>query len=103
MHGQTIDNSNEGGDFQSADAPSQSLVRKCGRHNPNGISMQFLSDEVTSTQFGEWPHMCVIYKTPDLFKSTHSTPDNIASENTFVCGATLITPGNLLTAAHCIK
>ena len=49
--------------------PQRTPVRKqqtCGLHNPNGIdglrvSIKSPSDRSTSTNFGEWPHNCIIF------------------------------------------
>ena len=47
------------------------------------------------TQFGEWPHMCAIMKQISLG----------ANEKvfTYVCGASLIAPHIVLTAAHYVR
>ena len=49
--------------------PQRTPVKKqqtCGLHNPNGIeglrvSIKSPSDRSTSTNFGEWPHNCIIF------------------------------------------
>ena len=37
---------------------------QCGRHNVNGIGVRVLSqqDGDFATQFGEWPHVCILMK-----------------------------------------
>ena len=71
---------------------------KCGRHNPCGSGNLFQncsdSDDKFETQFGEWPHMCAIIKSRNI-------EDKKAQE--FLAGASLISPGVLLTAAHWVK
>ena len=70
-------------------APNNTTLR-CGTHNPNGLDIKVTkpSDREFATQFGEWPHTCLLYKLNSL--------DNYE----FVGGASLIAPGVVLTAAH---
>ena len=37
---------------------------QCGRHNSNGIGIRVFEqqDGRFSTQFGEWPHVCILIK-----------------------------------------
>ena len=42
------------------------------------------------SQVGEWPHMCAVLRQEGAVK-------------TFQCGASLISPGVVLTAAHCVQ
>ena len=58
---------------------------KCGLHNPDGLAPAIVKEK--STQEGEWPHTCLMYKI-DMGK-----PE-------YFGGATLITAGVLVTAAH---
>ena len=44
-----------------------------------------------ATQFGEWPHVCMIMK------------KNTAGSDAFLGGASLIAPGIVVTAAHKVK
>ena len=62
--------------------------KKCGKHNNEGIGFGRLdvfpkNPEHFTTHFGEWPHHCIIF-----------------DSNTYRGGATLISPGVILTAAH---
>ena len=70
--------------------PPTSPVLKCGTHNANGLDIRVTkpSDREFATQFGEWPHACLLYKLNSL------------NNYEFVGGASLIAPGVVLTAAH---
>ena len=61
----------------------------CGTRHPNGLGATSTSpqDGDESTNFGEWPFTCLIYRQDD----------------TLVGGATLIAPGFVLTAAHNVE
>ena len=63
---------------------------KCGRHNHKGLTFHVKNPEngIFGTQFGEWPFACLLYKT---------------GSNEFIGGASLLTPGILLTAAHKVE
>ena len=52
--------------------------------------IQIANQSAGSTQFGEWPHMCIILSQDYL-------------GDLYVGGASLIAPGILLTAAHVVK
>ena len=71
---------------------------RCGTHNVNGVEFRIENGngngngEEIPTQFGEWPFMCLIYKGV-----------NTLTFDEFECGATLLTPGVVLTAAHCVN
>ena len=76
---------------------------KCGVHNPDGIEIR-VANQVSSTftQFGEWPHMCMILRVSR--RKTGGPDGSFASPGFFqeslVGGASLIAPGIVLTAAH---
>merc|ERR1712226_1277994 len=63
---------------------------KCGQHNEDGIGVRISNpqDMEFATQFGEWPHVCMIMK------------KNTAGTDAFLGGASLIAPGIVVTAAH---
>jgi len=71
--------------------PSQN----CAKRNPNGVSTPItpLKLERDDTKFGEWPHVCAIL-TQKLFEGKEL--------KIYKCGASLIEPGVVLTAAHCL-
>ena len=70
---------------------------KCGRHNSNGIGITIKNqkDGPRATQFAEWPHVCILYEV------TYKGRDG--EELKFLGGASLITPGIVITAAHKVQ
>ena len=69
---------------------------KCGQHRATGLDIRALnpsdqSDKFSSTHFGEWPHVCILF---DSSKKTSNNPGR------FIGGASLISPGIVFTAAH---
>ncbi|XP_040577777.1 phenoloxidase-activating factor 2 [Lepeophtheirus salmonis] len=67
----------------------------CGRRNIGGIGVRIQNDKYKgSTQFGEWPHMCAVLESKSVAGSEEV--------NLYVCGASLIAPGVILTGAHCV-
>ena len=60
---------------------------RCGRRNLSGLGARIQGFTESESQFGEWPHMCAVL---------HESVDH------FQCGGSLIAPGVLLTAAHCV-
>ena len=85
--------------------PDDAIIKsRCGKHNVCGTinssqncSVAEEKNNVTGrldTEFGEWPHMCAILKKRNL-------NGKIIQE--FWAGASLITPGVLITAAHWVK
>ena len=69
----------------------------CGVRNKGllGVRISGASDSGREkAEFGEWPHMCIILQ---------NVIQNEKSEQYYVCGASLISPGVVLTAAHCVR
>ena len=65
----------------------------CGRRNVDGVSVRIVgSNDASQTQFGEWPHTCVV--------SERREEDGTWR---FVAGASLIDEGVVLTAAHKVE
>ena len=92
------------------ETPNQPMTNRatsarCGRHNICGSADNSGSDSCLNngeenasgdigTKFGEWPHMCAIMKNRIIGNITKIE---------YWAGASLITPGILLTAAHWVK
>ncbi|XP_040570649.1 phenoloxidase-activating factor 2 [Lepeophtheirus salmonis] len=73
----------------------RSYVPECGRRNVGGVGVRIQNDKYKgSTQFGEWPHMCALLEIQAV-----AYGEDI---NKYVCGASLIAPGVVLTGAHCV-
>merc|ERR1711936_1160445 len=70
-----------------APVPPPPYIPQCGRRNINGLGANIHGFTDSESQFGEWPHMCAIL---------HSSDDS------YKCGGSLIAPGVVLTAAHCV-
>jgi len=78
-------------------APKQHQPR-CGSRNQNGLFANVQNQGKTDTQFGEWPHMCAILEEKEV--TTPYGGFELISE--YKCGASLISPDVVLTAAHCV-
>ena len=61
---------------------------KCGLHTPDGLAFAVVKDK--STQEGEWPHTCLMYKME-------------GGKPEYFGGATLIAAGVLVTDAKTVE
>ena len=76
--------------------PNTSKLRNCGVRNAEGVGFQTVSGNDNETQFGEFPWMIAL-----LQKQLKQDNKNIIYK--YQCGASLIHPQVVLTAAHCIS
>jgi len=82
-------------DFVPTPPPVKSYQPKCGQRNINGLGARIQGFQENESQLGEWPHMCAVLKETRI---GDSEPVNI-----YQCGGSLIAPGVVLTAAHCVE
>lgn len=66
---------------------------QCGRLNSGGINTRITGFKDNEAQFGEFPWMTAVLKTERI---------GGVDTNLYVCGGSLIQPGVVLTAAHCV-
>jgi hypothetical protein len=88
-------NTNSGGGYVD---PNTNTVyqSKCGRRNYEGVGVRIHATNAqdTSTQFGEWPHMCAILNRTYIAG---------IERHLYVAGGSLIAPNVVLTSAHNLK
>ena len=76
---------------------------QCGRNGAGRLLISG-SDDPTLAQPGEFPHMCVIYRSVSLAQSDRQPTVVLlrvqAGQRVYIGGASLIAPNKLLTVAH---
>lgn len=74
--------------------PPPTYYPQCGRKNDNGLKVQIAGYKGGETQIGEWPWICAVLEKKLIDGEWR---------NLFTCGASLISPGVVLTAGHCLQ
>merc|ERR1711892_1629476 len=82
-------------DFVPTPPPVKSYQPKCGQRNINRLGARIQGFQENESQLGEWPHMCAVLKETRI---GDSDPVNIYQR-----GGSLIAPGVVLTAVHCVE
>ena len=75
---------------------------QCGRNGKGRIVLSGIENDSNTAQPGEFPHMCVIYRSVPLHPPVPSLSllRTLSGQRVYVGGASLIGPNKLLTVAH---
>ncbi|KAL1460475.1 hypothetical protein WDU94_012456 [Cyamophila willieti] len=87
-----------GGGNQGGGGGGLDEFTECGVRRSGGLNNRITgaNTDKTDTFFGEYPWMMAIL-------TTRTNKDGSVTENVFQCGATLILPTVVMTAAHCVN
>jgi len=69
-------------------------IQKCGSRNRGSVSDDLEAPAIGQSEFGEWPHVCALLRSED----GDGEPVKF-----YECGASILSEGIVLTAAHCVK
>merc|ERR1712061_442622 len=93
-------------DFVPPPPQPQPYQASCGRRNQNGLGVRIQGFKEGESQVGEWPHMCALLReeivTEEAEEGYEGGEIKSSTVNHFVCGASLIEPGVVLTGAYCV-